>query len=41
VGPGTIWTAAENFTSTGIPTPDRPTSSESLYMLRYPDPHTR
>jgi hypothetical protein len=30
VGPGPIWTGAENPTHTGIRSPDRPASSESL-----------
>ena len=37
--PGPVWTGAENFALTGIPSPDRPVRSESLYRLRYPGPH--
>jgi hypothetical protein len=33
--PGPAWTGAENFTPTGILTPDRPANSESLYRLSY------
>ena len=33
-----VWTDAENLTSTGIRSPDRPTRSESLYRLGYPSP---
>jgi len=29
--PGPIWTGAENLAPTGIPSPDRPARSESLY----------
>jgi hypothetical protein len=36
--PGPVWTGAENLASTGIRSPDRPASSESLYQLRYPGP---
>ena len=36
VGPGPVWTGAENLASTGIRSPDRPARSESLYRLRYP-----
>ena len=41
VGPGTIWTGAENLAITGIRSPDRPARSESLYRLRYPGPHNK
>jgi hypothetical protein len=34
--PGPAWTGAENLAYTGIPSPDRPTRSLSLYRLRYP-----
>ena len=34
--PGPVWTGAENLASTGIPSPDRPACSQSLYRLRYP-----
>jgi hypothetical protein len=33
---GRSWTAAENLTTTGIRSPDRPALSESLYQLSYP-----
>jgi hypothetical protein len=33
---GPVWTCAENLTSTGIRSPDRPAHSESLYRLSYP-----
>ena len=36
--PGPVWTCAENFSSTGIRSPDLPARSESLYRLSYPDP---
>jgi hypothetical protein len=36
--PGTVWMGAENLAPTGIRSPDRPASSESLYRLRYPNP---
>ena len=36
--PGLVWTCAENLADTGIPSPDRPALSESLYSLSYPDP---
>jgi hypothetical protein len=35
---GPVWTGAENLTSTGIQSRDRPARSESLYRLRYPGP---
>jgi hypothetical protein len=35
---GPVWTAAENLAPTGIRSPDRPTSSESLYRLSYRGP---
>ena len=33
-----VWTGAENLADTGIRSPDRPASSETLYRLRYSDP---
>ena len=36
--PGPVWTGAENVTSTGIRSPDRPARSESVYRLSYPGP---
>jgi len=36
--PGAVWTGAENLAPTWIPSSDRPTRSESLYRLHYPDP---
>ena len=33
--PDSVWTGAENLTHNGIRTPDRPVSSQSLYLLRY------
>ena len=33
--PGPVWTGAENLAPTGIPSPDRPARSESLYRLSY------
>jgi len=32
--PGPVWTGGENLASTGIRSPDRPASSQSLYRLR-------
>ena len=37
--PGPVWICAENLAPTGIPSPDRPARSESLYGLRYRGPH--
>ena len=34
--PGPVWTGAKNLASTGIRSPDRPTSGQSLYRLSYP-----
>ena len=34
--PGPVWTGVENLALTGIRSPDRPASSQSLYRLRYP-----
>ena len=36
--PAPFWTGAENLAPTGIRSPDRPSRSESLYRLIYPDP---
>ena len=36
--PGPAWTGAENLAPTCIRSPDRPSRSESLYRLTYPDP---
>jgi len=33
---GPVWTGVENFTSTGIRYPYRPSRSKSLYRLSYP-----
>ena len=33
--PGPIWTGAENFSPTGIRSPDRPARNQSLYRLSY------
>jgi len=33
--PGPVWIGAENLVPTGIPSPDRPSRSQSLYRLRY------
>ena len=33
--PDSVWTGAENLTTKGIRSPDRPASSESLYRLSY------
>jgi len=33
---GPVWTSAENLAPTGIPYPDRPAHSQSLYQLSYP-----
>jgi hypothetical protein len=38
VEPRPVWRCAENLASTGIRSPDRPASSESLYRLSYPGP---
>ena len=34
VGPRPVWRGAENLARTGIRSPNRPASSESLYRLR-------
>jgi len=34
--PGPVWTGAKNLAPTGIRSPDRPASSQSLYRLSYP-----
>jgi hypothetical protein len=36
--PGPVWTGAENLANTGIRSADRPASSKSLYVLKYPSP---
>jgi len=36
--PEPVWTGAENLSSTGIRSPDRPARSESLHGLNYPGP---
>ena len=36
--PATVWTGTENLAPSVIPSPGRPTRSESLYQLNYPDP---
>jgi hypothetical protein len=33
-----VWMGPENLAPTGVQTPGRPTCTESLYRLRYPDP---
>jgi hypothetical protein len=33
--PGPVWTSVENLAPTGIPSPDRPARSQSLYLLCY------
>ena len=35
LAPGPVWTGAENLAATGIRSPHRPASSESLYRLSY------
>ena len=37
--PGPAWTGADNLAPTRIPSPDRPTRSESLYRLSDRGPH--
>jgi len=39
--PGPVWTGAENFTPTGIRSPDGTAPSKSLYRLSYPGPWYR
>jgi hypothetical protein len=39
--PGPVWKGAENLAPTGIPSPDRPVSSELLYRMTYPGPRTQ
>ena len=34
-GPGPVWAGAETLASTGIPSPNRPARSQSLYRLSY------
>jgi hypothetical protein len=36
--PGPVWTFTKNLAPTGIPSPDRPARSQSLYRLSYPGP---
>ena len=36
--PESVWTGAKNLSPTGIPSPERPARSESLYRLSYLDP---
>ena len=36
VGSGPVWTGVENLAPTGIRSPDRPASIQSLYRLSYP-----
>ena len=36
--PGPVWMRAENLALTGIRSPNRPASSESLYRQSYPGP---
>ena len=36
--PGPVWAGVENLALTGIPSPDRPARSESLYRLSCPGP---
>jgi hypothetical protein len=36
--PWPVWMGVENLAHTGIPSPDHPALSESLYQLRYPGP---
>jgi hypothetical protein len=38
VGPGPVWTSAKNLAPNGIPSPDRPARSQSLYRLSYRGP---
>ena len=33
--PGSVWTGADNLAPTGIPSPNRPSRSQSLYRLSY------
>ena len=40
VGPGLMWTGAENLVTTEIRSPDRPARSKSLYRLSYRGPQT-
>ena len=35
MGPGSVWTVAENLDPTGIRSPDRPARSQALYGLTY------
>jgi hypothetical protein len=36
--PGPVWTGAEKLAAAGIRSSNRPTRSDSLHILRYPDP---
>ena len=36
--PGPVGTGEENVTPTGLRSPDRPSCSKLLYLLRYPGP---
>ena len=38
MGPGPVWTGAENVAPTGIRFPDRPARGDSLYRLSYTGP---
>jgi hypothetical protein len=38
--PGPIWTGAGSLAPTGIRSPDRPASNQSLYRLSYPAHHS-
>jgi hypothetical protein len=38
VGPGAVWTGAENLASTGMRSPDGPAHNESLHRPSYPGP---
>ena len=40
VGPGPVWTSAENLVPTGIRSTDRPARSEPQYRLSYPGPQS-
>jgi len=37
LAPRSVWMGAGNLVATGIQSPDRPTRSELLYRLSYPD----
>ena len=38
--PGQVWTGTENLAPTAIQFPDRPSRSQSLFLLSYPGPQT-